>query len=324
MDIMWIVENGGLCGGVKVILEYATRLARRGHKCVVASLDYQPNWFDCSNIDWWVFPEYDSMMKHIKEAPAKKIATWWKTAHFLQFGANEGEGYYLVQDIESSYYFRPSDRAAAESTYNLGLKMFTPNRWVTTQLNDVTDIGQAYDASLYKRSKYAYPVKNRALSIARRQSLKGFSELGEMSRRMAVMNKDAQLLTFGMEPVIKLVGAHKGHISFPPDREIVNMYSQGSVYACTSQHEGFGLPMLEAMACGCPVVTTDCEGNYFCQDGVNCLKYDKHDMRGMAEGALRLFKDDVLSKKLATNGLETAREFSNWDSVIDKLEQVLT
>lgn len=221
------------------MLEYATRLAKRGHKCTIAALDYQPNWFDCSGLDWWVFPDYNVMMPHLKKIEAKKVATWWKTAHFLPKGLNEGEGYYLVQDIESSYYYRPVDRNAAENTYKLGLKMFTPNKWVHDQMPEVSWIGQAYDANLYKRLKFAYPARNRVLAIARRQALKGFSELGELSRRLAVLDKDITMTTFGRDDRIELVGAFKNHIRFPSDRDVVRLYSEGTAFVSTSQHEGF-------------------------------------------------------------------------------------
>ena len=323
--IIWVVESGGLSGGVRMIFEYSTRLAKRGHKNIIASLDYQPDWFNLDNIEWWVFPDYGYMMKHLKTVRGKKAATWWKTAHFLKDGIEEGEGYYLVQDDERSYYYRPFELKGVEDTYKQGLRMFTPNLWVKDHFKDmdVAYIGQAYDPTMYKRMKLAYPARNRAITIVRRQALKGFSELGELSRYLAIKDKDVQLWTFGREPNIQLVGAHKNNLVGLPDSGVVKLYSEGTVYISTSQHEGFGLPMLEAMACGCPVVTTDSDGNYFCENEKNCLKYDKSDMLGMADGIIRVMKDQKLAKTLADGGYETAKQFSDWNAVIDKLEPIL-
>lgn len=54
-------------------------------------------------------------------------------------------------------------------------------------------------------------------------------------------------------PGVKLLG-------FVSDEELVRLYSQAQVFVYPSLYEGFGLPVLEAMACGCPVVTSGVSG----------------------------------------------------------------
>ena len=58
----------------------------------------------------------------------------------------------------------------------------------------------------------------------------------------------------------------------PSDAEVNELLNTATVFVQTSRHEGFCLPVLEAMATGIPVVCTDAHGNRdFCRDGENCL-----------------------------------------------------
>lgn len=324
LPIYYVVESGGLCGGVRVIFEHATRLVKRGHQVVIASLNPYPGWFDLGGVEWQQYGDYIDIKEALKDKRGKKIATWWRTSPVVRDVSKEGEGYYLIQDIETNYYWRPIEKSTVLKTYQYGLKHFTDDKWVADNLPGTLFIGQAYNAELYKPMPYAYPCQKRALSIVRRQSLKGYSELGEFSRKLFQIDKATQLVTFGFDTRIGYGGSFRGsHYQGLPDSDVVRLYSEGTVYVCASNHEGFGLPLLEAMSCGCPVATTRCDGNYFCEDDINCLMVDKGDMTGLAKAAYRIMVDEKLRKRLIEGGQETARQFADWDPVIDKLEQIL-
>src|SRR5256885_4024793 len=88
----------------------------------------------------------------------------------------------------------------------------------------------------------------------------------------------------------------------------------------TSKHEGFCLPLLEAMATGTPVICTDAHGNRdFCRDGENCLMVEP-EPEAVAAAIERLFSDAGLREKLAVGGRRTAGG-DGWGPPIDKLEQ---
>jgi len=320
MDIIYIVESGSLCGGVRIIFEHAVRLKQRGHKVIIASIDQVPGWFDLGLVEWWQFPDYKALRDKLVTVRAKKVATWWKTAPVVLDVSQEGEGYYFVQDIETSYYWRQIEKAWVEATYRMGLRQYTDDKWVSDNMPDTFHVGQAYDAGLYQPIPYIYPKNNRAIACLRRQALKGFGELGEFSRKLG-REKDIELVTFGLDHPAHFGGAFKQHYRAVPDKDIVRLFSEGTVHISTSLHEGFGLTMLEAMACGCAVATFDADGNYFCEDGVNCRKVEKGDIQGLVAATVEIIRDDKLRGRLVKGGLETAREFSDWTPVIDKLEE---
>lgn len=89
------------------------------------------------------------------------------------------------------------------------------------------------------------------------------------------------------------------------------LYSQSDLFVSSSWYEGFGLPVLEAMACGTPVVMTESHGlDGIAEDGVNCLKVPVGDVAALAAAMERLLKDAALRIRLIENGRTTAEHFS--------------
>ena len=76
-----------------------------------------------------------------------------------------------------------------------------------------------------------------------------------------------------------------------------------------SKSEGFSLPILEAMACGCTVATVDMGGNDFCRWGENCIYPDQIPL---------VLKNDSERERLANNAVKTASKFS-WDNSAKQL-----
>jgi glycosyltransferase involved in cell wall biosynthesis len=97
------------------------------------------------------------------------------------------------------------------------------------------------------------------------------------------------------------------------------LLNRTTVLVQTSRHEGFCLPLLEAMAAGAPVVCTDAHGNRdFCRDGENCLMVD--DEPGSVAAAIaRLLADAELRERLADGGRRTAERYA-WPALVDRVE----
>ena len=107
------------------------------------------------------------------------------------------------------------------------------------------------------------------------------------------------------------------------DETLARLYSSADAFLHTSYAESFGLPPLEAMACGTPVVMTDSGGpRDYAVDEYNALVSRPGDVKSLAENLLRVLQDDKLRERLVENGLETARRFT-WDSTAEKFEEAL-
>ncbi|MFP3317292.1 MAG: glycosyltransferase family 4 protein, partial [Candidatus Nanopusillus sp.] len=107
------------------------------------------------------------------------------------------------------------------------------------------------------------------------------------------------------------------------DDVLAELYSSSDAFLYTSYVEGFGLPPLEAMACGTPVVMTDNKGSRdYAVNGFNALISQPGDVKSLVDNLLKVLQDDKLRDKLIENGLETAKKFT-WEKTVENFEKAL-
>ena len=95
------------------------------------------------------------------------------------------------------------------------------------------------------------------------------------------------------------------------DRDMAAGYNAAHIFVYTSRWDGFGLPPLEAMACGCAVILSDCGGpSEYAVAGRNCLLYQPGDIAALRALILHLAGDRQLQSRLSEEGQKTARQFS--------------
>jgi len=100
-------------------------------------------------------------------------------------------------------------------------------------------------------------------------------------------------------------------LGYVPDDDLPALYSAATVFAYPSLYEGFGLPVLESMACGTPVVTSNVSATAEVAGGA-ALLVDPRDTRALAGALGRLLSDEALRGELRARGLERASQFS-WE-----------
>jgi len=96
------------------------------------------------------------------------------------------------------------------------------------------------------------------------------------------------------------------------DAQLHALYHRAQVYAYCSLLEGFGLPLLEAMASGCAIVTSS-HSSMPEIAGDAALQVDAFSVESIAEGLLRVCRDETLANGLREKGRERVKSFS-WDT----------
>lgn len=106
----------------------------------------------------------------------------------------------------------------------------------------------------------------------------------------------------GLYNQIHLMGAHS-----PIEPE----WAKGAIAASTSRHESFGMTIVEAMRCGVPMVSTDCDygPREIIQDGVDGLLVPVGDVKAISEALLRLIDDEDLRRTMGAAAVRNARRF---------------
>jgi len=101
----------------------------------------------------------------------------------------------------------------------------------------------------------------------------------------------------------------RGYVS---DTELINLYSNALALVYPSKYEGFGLPPLEAMNLGCPVITTKCTSiPEIC--GESAYYIDVDDLKNFENALIDLENDENLRNDLKRKGIKQAAKFS-WQS----------
>lgn len=105
-----------------------------------------------------------------------------------------------------------------------------------------------------------------------------------------------------------------------PEKDLPYFYNGATLFIFPSLYEGFGMPVLEAMACGTPVV---CSHTSSLPEiaGETAIFVDPHNIKAMAEGMKKVIDDKGLRKRLSLAGLKQARKFS-WHRTAQKTLEI--
>ncbi|MEV6395956.1 glycosyltransferase family 4 protein [Streptomyces sp. NPDC051907] len=128
----------------------------------------------------------------------------------------------------------------------------------------------------------------------------------------------ARIDELGLYNQIHLMGAHS-----PIEPE----WAKGAIAASTSRHESFGMTLVEAMRCGVPMVSTDCDygPREIIEDGVDGLLVPVGDVKAIAQALLKLIDDEDLRRQMGAAAVRNARRFDpgvvtkQYESLFDEL-----
>jgi len=321
LRIIYVTQDTGLGGGHRDVFEHLNRLVYRGHDAQLFTLDGPPDWFDL-RAPVRTFADYEKLTDALADEDAIKVATWWRTAAPVwRASLLRGIPVYLVQDIETSYYpDHELDRDRVLASYREEFTYLTISSWNAARLQELglrsTLIPPGIDLQTFRPLPGRTPREDVVLALGRSNPLKNFALTASAWQALA---ERPQLWLFGIEP--DLGSAHGArYVLRPTDAAVNELFNDATVFVQTSSHEGFCLPVLEAMAAGCAVVCTDAHGNLdFCVDGENCLMPEPT-VKAVAQAISRALADSALREQLVTAGTRTAQQYA-WHRRIDALEQ---
>jgi glycosyltransferase involved in cell wall biosynthesis len=109
-------------------------------------------------------------------------------------------------------------------------------------------------------------------------------------------------------------------LDYVPTADLPSLYSMAQSLVFASVYEGFGLPVLEAMACGCPVIASNATS--IPEVGGDSILYvDPYDVENITQAMYRILTDANLRKNLSNQGLERAKLF-NWSQTAQNVRQI--
>lgn len=287
MKITFVLPTPTLAGGIRVLSIYTKLLQQRGHKVFIVCVPPpKPTLFQqlrslLRGKGWESVPErepshFDNLDVELRfldknrpvtdrDVPDADIimATWWETANWVaKLSPKKGAKVYFLQHYEAFSYI---PKGAVEATWSLPLHKIAVSQWLADIARDryndpyASLVPPSVDLEHFRaspRSKQSVPtigiyyntIHWKGCDIA----LKAFS-------LAAAKIPDLRLVAFGARespsPNLPLPDGTEYHMSATQD-QIKQCYSKCDAWLFSSRSEGFGLPILEAMACRTPVIGT--------------------------------------------------------------------
>ncbi len=193
---------------------------------------------------------------------------------------------------------------------------------VEPRFHPVTD--EAVRAAV--RRKYNLP-ENYVLGVGTLEPRKNFTGLIAAFNQIAADAPELHLVIAGgkgwlYEPIFAAAEASPARerihlIGFVADDDLPALYSMARVFAYPSFYEGFGIPILEAMACGTPVITAD-NSSLPEVGGDPVLLVDADDIDTLAQSILLVHTTDHFRERCVPKGIERAAQFT-WERAAQKL-----
>lgn len=189
------------------------------------------------------------------------VATWWKTAEWVAaLPPEKGRKVYLLQDYET--FDRQIEDVVA--TYSLPIRKIAVSGYIREAVAQYDGAGQiavipnSVDLTHFNAPPRARNQTLRAGFVYTNSPRKNVGLALEALRLAKARLPHLQVLAFGGKPASEKLPLPEWvdyHIS-PPQARIPELYAACDLWLFTSLHEGFGLPLLEAMACRTPVLAT--------------------------------------------------------------------
>jgi glycosyltransferase involved in cell wall biosynthesis len=341
-------------GGFKVAFEYANHLAQRDHEVVIAlpriaagastplshvtsTLRYHVIRLIERRRGSWLLASPKVHILSVPDLNANNIpdgdvvfATAWETAEAIAaYPASKGKKMYLVYDLEVWMTASATIRQRMSETYRAGFTLISTSRAVESLLHENRAIVAAQIPAGIDLSNFQIrvPIENRQWGSVgfpiRKARFKGAADAikaMEILRRR--FGESISITAFGPESVSNLPRWIR-YLKYPSDSDLADFYNSISIFVLPSHYEGWGLPGVEALACGAALVCTESGGvDDYAFDGVTARLVPKQRPDMIAAGVAKLLEDDASRRQMALNGWSFVQQYT-WQRAADALEEVM-
>ena len=285
LRISFVLPLANLSGGTRTIAIYARALAARGHRVTLVSTNRPgprlrsrlkglvlgrgwagppplgPSHLDGTGLPHRRLPTARPVVDADLPDADVVVATWWITAEWVAaLSPAKGAKVQLVQGNDAEVVGLPTARV--EATWRLPLHRVVVSRWLADlararqAVGEVSYVPNGVDTGHFtapERGRRAVPTVGLVYADT---AVKGCDVALEAYERARRALPDLRLLVFSSEPISPRLPLPPGAaLHLQPDQgDIPGLYAACDAWLWPSRSEGFGLPILEAMACRTPVI----------------------------------------------------------------------
>lgn len=285
MKITFILPTVSLAGGIRVVAIYAEQLKRRGHIVTVISLPrlsltlkqkikylveekkwprnkIPQSYLDRLSLDHRILDRYRPVTNEDVPDGDVVVATWWETAEWVSsLHSSKGKKFYFVQGHEI-FEGLPVERVKA--TYRLPLRKITISNWLVNKMKleygdeNVDLVPNGVDSNFFNAKEREMQISPTVGFMYSTSKIKG-TDIANNALKIARKSiPTLKIKSFGSCCISNSLPlpADTEFYYRPSQEKIREIYSSCDYWLFSSRSEGFGLPLLEAMACRTPVIAT--------------------------------------------------------------------
>ena len=350
MKITFVLPFAGLAGGIRVVATYAERLQKRGHEVFVVSLpadsisafqqvksllkgkgwlsNSEASYFDGLDVPHQVLKRRRPITDADVPDADVVVATWWETAEWVaNLSEAKGAKAYFIQHHE---IFEGMPKERVKATYSLPLHKITISQWLVDLMwtlyddRNISFVANSVDTEQFyapPRGKQPTPTVGMSYSPIGWKgcdiNLKAFSIVVQKIPSL-------RLVAFGGTPSLDLPLPPGTEYAYSPNQSTLkSFYAKCDAWLFGSRTEGFGLPILEAMACRTPVIGTPAgAAPELLTDGAG-IPVKPEDPEDMARAIEQICKlPDAEWRKMSDAAYATATQYT-WDDAVNLFEAAL-
>jgi glycosyltransferase involved in cell wall biosynthesis len=314
LSVVYLLEDTALFGGVKIVLHQAELMARRGHRVTVVSKRERPGWFPLRA----GFLQVPALEPQHFPAADVTVATFWTTIKAAA-AVTSGTAAHYCQGFEGGFRQNRDDHAAITEAYRVHIPCMALSPHLAVLVRErfgrpalvVPPALAPYWRPAWRRR----PHKPSRVVVANPFEIewKGVPTALAAVRMLRERGFPCRLVRVSQWPLgaaeRAVLEADEFHHHLEPRRVAELLRGADIMLAPSWEEEGFGLPVLEAMACGLPVVASDISAFRAFAGGAEVLvPFDQPEL--FATAAQEILGDRSRWRALRRQGLEAARAFS--------------
>jgi len=312
-SVNYLLEDTALFGGVKIPLHHANLLHRAGHRVQVLSRGPRPDWYPLE-APFATVPEFNG--DTVPKADVH-VATFWTTIAPAA-ALPHGQPVHYCQGFEASYTHNVEEHPSILEAYSLPLPAFALSPHLAGIVRErfarpVREVPPALERMWRPRWRRRPSRPPRLLVLHPFEvDWKGVSTALAAIRLLREEGYDLRLIRISQWPLTDAERAvatpDEFHCRISPGAVARVVAGSDLLLAPSWEQEGFGLPVLEAMACGVPVVASRIEAFEGFAEGAAEL-VPARDPRAFAAAARRIIADRRRWIRMRRAGLDAARAF---------------
>jgi glycosyltransferase involved in cell wall biosynthesis len=353
MRITFVISYADFSGGIRVVATYAQKLQELGHDVAIVSRPKRAPTLKEKFLHRFLHRQIPSAARpnaksHLDALTVRKIVidrhraivpddlpdadvlvpTWWETLQWVwPAPPSKGAKVHFMQDYE----IFGGDKAAVDATCRLPVQRIVIAQWVKNLLarefNDTTPvlIPNAVDTARFHSPPRAKPATPTVGTLYTAFRNKGTDVALEAYRLARQQMPDLKLVMFGsdIERDYLPIPREAEFLQNLPDEKLPGVYARCDAWLFGTRIEGFGLPILEAMACRTPVIATPAGAAPELLAGGGGALVPMEDCAAMAREIQRIVTlPDPQWQQMSAAAYHTATRYT-WDDAAARFEAVL-